>query len=388
MKPDDPVQETNPAIQFPVTLKSPNGDMVLVRLHSEDDPDGLIHSLNMEKLNTGETLSQLLGSIPEISAAIALNQSFRIVMPAGVLGKLMPLVKDPALSGLTTTSIIGSSGQIIGTAGLASMSGFVAPLIIWTILSFLTGQFFLSQIQRNTQAIFDELRNILYFLVAKEESDLRARIEFLEYVSMNFTALSQNTEMRLCTLTNLQKVNIESLSGIKFWVFNIAKELEDISDTINLVKENKNRKENIDKVINLVGETRRNINRAIASWQCYALGSTLEIQLGSIFEGSLLAYTKTSLSDQSTGLKSVLVKAENIWNDFKNISHFNESPKFKAGQIHAVGVEIAEFIKRIDHSINSTEKYINSVQILEGKGTTLLYYNNAFYRPVQTGVTS
>jgi len=381
--------EPNDSRQLPIVLKNPEGDIILMRLNPESDPDSLIERYDMEKISSNDELSLALGKIPEIASAIALSQSFRIVMPAGVLGKLMPLVKDPAMSGLLTTTIVGGkSGQIIGVAGLASMSGFILPVVVWTILSFITGQFFLSQIQKNTRAIFDELRNILFFLVAKEESDLGARIEFLHYVVMNFKALSRNSEMRLTTLVNLQKVNIESLAGLKLWVHNIEKELVDIGTAIDSARGNKNRNENIDKVANLVGEMQQHVNRAIASYQCYSLGSTLEIQLGSIFEPSLLEYTNNSLLKQSTGLKSALAKAENFWNDVKSISYFNESTKFKAGQIQAIGGQLIAFTKKIDDSINATEKYINAIQSLENKGMNLLYHDKAFYRPSQGAIDS
>ena len=351
MESENTATEPNESRQLPIVLKNPEGDIILMRLNPESDPDSLIERYDMEKISSNDELSLALGKIPEIASAIALSQSFRIVMPAGVLGKLMPLVKDPAMSGLLTTTIVGGkSGQIIGVAGLASMSGFILPVVVWTILSFITGQFFLSQIQKNTRAIFDELRNILFFLVAKEESDLGARIEFLHYVVMNFKALSRNSEMRLTTLVNLQKVNIESLAGLKLWVHNIERELVDIGTAIDSARGNKNRNENIDKVANLVGEMQQHVNRAIASYQCYSLGSTLEIQLGSIFEPSLLEYTKNSLLQQSTGLVSALTKAENFWNDVKSISYFNESTKFKAGQIQAIGGQLIAF--RVYQKVN------------------------------------
>ena len=175
--------QENTKIQLPLELKDPESSKILITLRTENDPDSLISRLNMEKIPIEDPFSRALGSVPQIASAIALNQSFRLVMPAGVIGHLMPLVKDQAMRGLVTTTVIGGSGQIIGMAGLASMGAFVAPLVVWTILAFLTGQFFLTQIQRNTRAIFEELRNILYFLVAKEESELGARIEFLHYVS-------------------------------------------------------------------------------------------------------------------------------------------------------------------------------------------------------------
>lgn len=293
----------------------------------------------------------------------------------------MTLVKNPSMSGLLTTSIVGKNNQIIATAGLAPMSGFVVPVIVWTILSFLTGQFFLTQIQKNTRAIFDELRNILFFLVAQEESALCARIEFLNYVGINFSALSQNAEMRVSTLTNLQKANIESLAGLKLWVRNIKKELEDVRTTIELIKSKKDVAQNIDKVASLIGETQQNINRAIASWQCYFLGSTLEVQLGSIFEPCLLEYIDDSLSKQSEDLRVELEKAIHIWNDSNNITSLNEFPRFQVGQISAIGKELIGYTDKIKNVINSTKEYIKAIKDLEENGINLLYYNNAFYRP-------
>ncbi|TVQ18530.1 MAG: hypothetical protein EA367_14525 [Leptolyngbya sp. DLM2.Bin15] len=359
----------------------------MMRLKPEMDPDDLIGRLRMERMSTNDNLSRLLGSVPEIASAIALGQSFRVVMPPGVLGHLMTHVNNPALKGLKMTTVV-SNGSTAGAAGLASMAGFVAPLLIWTVLSFITGQFFLTQIQRNTQAIFEELRNILYFLVAKEESDLRARVEFLQYVSANFHALSQNDEMRHATLVNLQKTNLDSLSGLKLWVFHVEKELQEICDAVQLVKQGKDKRGNAEKVAGLVGTTRQNITRAITSWQCYALGSTLEIQLGQAFEPSLLEYTKQSLRKQSLDLRNALGKAENIWSDFKNISYFSESAKFELGKIHAVGEELAGYSNRVKESLISATKYLISIEDLESRGTGLLYYNGAFYRPDQDAVLS
>ena len=388
MQPSDRASEPIESTQLPLELRDPNSDLVLMRLRPESDPDSLISRLDMEKIPSNDGLSRILGNIPQIASAIALSQSFRIVMPAGVVGNLMTLVQNPAMSGLSTTSIVGKGGQIIGSAGLASMSAFVAPMVMWTVLAFLTGQFFLTKIQKNTQDIFEELRNIMYFLVAKEECALGARIEFLHYVSTNFNALSTNSEMRVSTLTNLQKTNIESLAGIKLWTSQIEKELKDISTSIDLVKQNKDKRENINKVVNLIGETRQHINRALASWQCYSLGSTLEIQMGSIFEPSLLNYTKKSLSQQATEFKAALVKAEDIWNDCSHISHFTDSSEFKAGEIHGFSRDLTQFIERIDHSISASERYISAIETLETKGINLLYYNNSFYRPSQSAMTS
>ncbi|AFY69300.1 hypothetical protein Pse7367_1001 [Thalassoporum mexicanum PCC 7367] len=382
------MEENNDSIQLPIELKNPKGDKVLMKLTPEADPDGLISRLNMEKIPSDDSLNRILGTIPSVASAFALSQSFRIIMPAGVLGNLMHLVKDPAMSGLLTTSVVGSSGGIVATAGLASMTGFVAPLVVWTILAFLTGQFFLSHIERNTRAIFEQLQKILFFLVAREESDLRARIEFLRYVSDNFRALRENSEMRIATLTNLQKVNTESLASLKLWTYNIQNELSDITQSIDFVKSKKKIRDNVGKVADSIEETRRHTNRAVASWQCYCLGIALEIQLGYMFDLSLLTYTKKNLSRQSKDLKTELQKAENIWNDLKNISYFNESNKFKAGELHAVGVELAEFSTRIDNSIVSTKQYIDSLENLEKNGANLLYYNKSFYRPTQGAIPS
>lgn len=362
-----------------IAIKS--GDTVLMRFDPESNPESFVSGFGVEKIPSNADLSNFLRTIPEIASAIALNNSFRIVMPAGVVGKLMTLVKNPSMSGLLTTSIVGKNNQIIATAGLAPMSGFVVPVIVWTILSFLTGQFFLTQIQKNTRAIFDELRNILFFLVAQEESALSARIEFLNYVGINFSALSQNAEIRVSTLTNLQKANIESLAGLKLWVRNIKKELEDVRTTIELIKSKKDVAQNIDKVASLIGETQQNINRAIASWQCYFLGSTLEIQLGSIFEPCLLEYIDDSLSKQSEDLRVELEKAIHIWNDSNNITSLNESPRFQVGQISAIGKELIGYTDKIKNVINSTKEYIKAIKDLEENGINLLYYNNAFYRP-------
>lgn len=371
---------TEPATQFPVEFKNPNDDAVLMQVELEPDPVSIISRFGMEPVPTNDPFSRVIGSIPQLASAVALNQSFRIVMPPGVTGSLMQLIKDPAMRGLTTTSIIGKNGSIAGTAGLAGMSAFAVPLVVWTVLSFITGQFFLTQIQRNTHQIFEELRNILYFLVAKEESELGARIEFLHYASSNFDILNQGSETRISTLTNLQKINIESLAGLKLWLHNVNRELHDIEDCIDAVKANKDRGKNLKKTMELSQEAYQHINRAIASWQCYSLGTILEIQMGGMFEPSLLDYVKESLKRHADDLRVVLEKAENICNDCINTSYFANSPQIKTGQMHDVLKKIDRFNQRISDSVSKSTHYLTSVMDLESKGMNLVYYNNSFYR--------
>ena len=336
----------------------------------------------MEKLSTDNDLSRLLGSIPEVASAVALGQSFRVVMPPGVVGNLMTLTENPAMSGLRTTSVMGAGG-IVGTAGLASMASFALPLVVWTALAFITGQFFLTQIQRNTQEIFEQLQSILGFLVAKDESELRVRIEFLRYVSTNFYPLSQNPQMRSATLINLQKTNLESLSSLKLWTSQIEKELGEIVEKVDLVKGGKDKRRNTEQIAALVGTTRQNISRAIASWQCYALGSTLEIQLGSIFEQSLLDYTKQTLQTQSSELRDALGRSKNIWCDFQNVAYLTNSPVFETGKINAVGEELITYVEKVDATLSSATKYILFIKDTDNRGTQVLYHRGSFYCPNQ-----
>jgi hypothetical protein len=99
-------------------------------------------------------------------------------------------------------------------------------------------------------------------------------------------------------------------------------------------------------------------------------------------------YVRESLAEHARGLKAALANAENIWNDCRSMSQFNQSSQFKAGEINAFSGELTAFAQRISQSIGSTEKYLKSIETLESKGINLLYYNNNFYRPSQAAFIS
>lgn len=90
---------------LPAHLKDKLTDTTLLSI-LQNNANDTIDLFKMERISEKEkdTLSRIFGQIPVVAQTIALNQSFRIVMPPGVFGKLLTHVKDPAMKGLYTSS--------------------------------------------------------------------------------------------------------------------------------------------------------------------------------------------------------------------------------------------------------------------------------------------
>lgn len=368
---------------LPAHLKDKLTDTTLLSILQNNTNDA-IDLFKMERISEKEkdTLSRIFGQIPVVAQTIALNQSFRIVMPPGVFGKLLTHVKDPAMKGLYTTAITsGTSNRIIGQAGITRMSGFFVPAVVWSFLSFITGQFFLTHIKNNTDSIFKELRRILFFLVAKEEGALGSRIEFISYAISQFGDLFQNTEMRLATLVNTQRVNIESLASLKLWVHSMDNELDEIKKAIENIRRNQTPKEELNKIFNVQSELRRHTNRALASYQCYTLGSVLEFQLGSMFETEFLEQRQRSLSGHSKEIEEALSKANKLLNEVSMLPILQTTNVFQAGEIQTIRDEFNDFSICLKTSKDTANRYINTIKSLDEHGLVLIYHDKAIYKP-------
>ena len=156
----------------------------------------------------------LIAQIPSFFATIQPLEAYKIIMPPGVSGGLIQY-KD----GLLGTPLI-KDGKIIGHAGLKSISGVVTPMLIFTAMSVVTGQYFLSQINKTLCKILNEIKKIEDILLLKEESNLFSHSAFLQRINRNYSFINSSNQLKNATITNIQRAINELTSSIYFYAQN------------------------------------------------------------------------------------------------------------------------------------------------------------------------
>ena len=179
-------------------------------------------SLRKNELKKIGNKNALISQMPALIASKQLSDAYRVIIPPGVSGKLMQY-KD----GLLGTPLL-KDGKVVGHAGIESMSGMVSPLLIFTAMSIVTGQYFLSQINEALDDILDEIKKIKDLFLLKEESNLFSYGVFLKRISEEYSYINASPQLKTATLCNIQNTINELSASIYFYAHNSIAELEKI----------------------------------------------------------------------------------------------------------------------------------------------------------------
>ena len=256
------------------------------------------------KLSFGASdhLAPFMQQLPSLFAAKQLAESYRLVFPPGVVGKLMKHVNDPYLRGMSTSSIVNARGTIIDKAGFDPSSyALQAPLIGFVIASAITGQYFQAKTEKALRVISHEVEKIAQLILADKEAQLRSIYHFSEHVKSNIDYIQSNEQLRAATLVNVQRNNIELYSLMKFYEKTIQSELgtmqeigkEIISAKITYGSE-------LQSLSRSIGILTDQFQRNQICLDLYMLGRISEIQLASTYDDGYL----TNLARNFNSLKN------------------------------------------------------------------------------------
>ncbi|MBE0471701.1 MAG: hypothetical protein IBX55_19600 [Methyloprofundus sp.] len=168
--------------------------------------------------------NSLLSQLPTLVGASQLADAYRIVMPAGVAGDL---IKYKA-TGLLGTPIL-KDGKVVGHAGLESMSGLVSPMLIFSALSIVTGQYFLAQINESLDKVLDEVSKVKDLILIKEEAVIFSQGVFLERISNDYSYISSSADLKAATLVGIQQAINDLSAAVYFQSHNVEADLNAIS---------------------------------------------------------------------------------------------------------------------------------------------------------------
>ena len=169
-------------------------------------------------------ISGMMNSLPALAMASDLSSStlYRIEFPKGIDGSLMRLKQG----GLGTT-IQGANGKITGTGSLYAVDtiGPAMALQIFSIMSIVTGQYFLAEINKKLGKISRSIDKIVEFLYGDKKAELLAEINFTKYAYMNFSSISCYDQQKQAVLVQLQHAKVTALRGVEFYISDLEKNL-------------------------------------------------------------------------------------------------------------------------------------------------------------------
>lgn len=174
----------------------------------------------------GIRANSLLQLIPSSVNITNFNQTYILRFPEGVEGSLMKLHQG----GMAST-IVGANGKIAGTASLYEIEQ--SPLFqSFTLISFVTGQYFLSAITSELSEINKKLDEVIQYLEATKRAELVSTLSFAKYALDNYSSIMFIEPQRIATITNLQRAKITAMADVDFYS-------TELSRKVNLVNSEK-----------------------------------------------------------------------------------------------------------------------------------------------------
>jgi hypothetical protein len=232
-------------------------------------------------------LNHILSVVPNALASKSLSGAYKVIMPAGATGPLIQRTSGP-LKGLYDTTTKSAGGGFGPHAGLQSLNPAAIALGVFTVLSFVTGQYFLAEINKKLSEIKNEIIKLEKMFENKIIAEIKSSIYFIQDVMNNLNQIIQNERLVVSTLTNIQSSNILLLQN-SIWYE------EEIKNIISRIQNYKN-VEDIKKDYNILMEK---IGFWLLSIYGYFYGKVIEIILSQNFDENYLEQAQKSLYDRA-----------------------------------------------------------------------------------------
>ena len=167
------------------------------------------------KLNSAQKtqISSLLNYLPGVVAMNALSNMYVVRFPEGLPHTLMNLSQG------------GFGSAIMGEKGIVGQASFykIAPskTIIFgtfTTMSVITGQYFLTKINKELNQINVGIDKVLDFLYGDKRAELASEVSFVNYAYKNYLSIMAHKNQTVATITNLQKAAQIAAKDCEFYI--------------------------------------------------------------------------------------------------------------------------------------------------------------------------
>ena len=163
----------------------------------------------------------ILRDLPFIEAQYNAEQraagTYRVIFDKG-LGSLQKSAANPERLRANVVAY-GSNNKIVGQAELEKFqSKVISPsLAVFEVASIVTGQYYLSRIDRELTSIHKELKNIVRILENSKESELLAHERALQSVYNKLSIILQDDDYRKSTFNNVQHIRMSAMSFVEYY---------------------------------------------------------------------------------------------------------------------------------------------------------------------------
>ena len=163
-----------------------------------------------------ESINMLLGMVPHAASSGTLLQTyiakFPADMPAGAT--LMTSLKDPT----GVYSAIVADKKIVAHATFHNTQSLGVAMGVFTAMSMVTGQYFLSQINSQLSRMDTKLDEVLEFLKGEKNSELLSEIAFVKYAYKNFNSIMKFENQKIATISNVQAAKKIAIKDMEFYM--------------------------------------------------------------------------------------------------------------------------------------------------------------------------
>ena len=247
------------------------GDFTVQPISNHIDFEHNDHFVKLDLKSHGSALTQHL--IPAAATGMLAN-AYCVKFPEGVPHTLMKFKE-----GGYGSAIMGKKG-IIDQASFHKMLPQATFMGVFTVMSAVTGQYFLSEINSKLEKINQTVTDILAFLYGDKKAELISEISFIQYAQKCFTSIMQHEEQRIATIIGIQSAKKVAMKDIDFY-------LNDLEAT---VQNKENTKEKSARSLSKNAATKQIISSLELSLQLYIMCSILEPYYSQNYDREYLDY--------------------------------------------------------------------------------------------------
>lgn len=266
-------------------------------------------------ITVGSRVNALFQALPMLQLVHQnkiIEGAYKIVIPEGVGGKLMQYK-----NGLLGTPMIGANNKIQGHAGLEKIGmASMNPALIFTAMSFVTGQYFMAQINSSLKNISHDVKQIIKILLDDKKSRNYAIYEFYLEIINNMDIILDNSDIRISYLTNIQSTLIDLRQNIKFYEKSIDDIIDEKNGNLYSVIDEKKTNNRINEANKKFRELNDFLIQRYFCLQLFVMGKILETQLAQIYDDK---YIKRVIDDIEVLKNSADIYNKSIINTYKNV---------------------------------------------------------------------
>lgn len=239
---------------------------------AEDNPD-LLDTRRWRKLDSDAAIELLglLHSIPAAATALSMSQ-YKVCFPKGIPANSHLLRKA---NGHFQPTLADENGQFVANAEILDASIQKIAYSVFQVLSIVTQQYYLHEINQQMTDLREKLDQVLDFLYTDKACELYAEAQAIQAIYQNYASIMNHPEQRIIALQTIQHAKILAERNTQFYIRDIGR----LSNSV--VKE--------------VKSVRDDLNSYTQTLSLYGICSALEILLSQNFDESYLAYIEKDL---------------------------------------------------------------------------------------------